>query len=524
MKKLLLYISSLLISCAVLSINAENISANVNNPTYSSAIVSSMGNGIPSYSDNQVVKSGLVNSGITQLTVDDNSHVFRNMSQQVSYRVGLNPEYNYSLLNISPQNSLKKDYPFIVSHVALVSENSVSPLSFSKTSDGSYNVDLTNVSVKDNSYIIYSLEPAKSSDDGSHGQYHVSMVSDFTIYATDKNNGQSLVNGSAYTDKHPEWGTLWGIFSNQYNVAIDNNIRTTDKGSLILSSLVKDFNNYKNGNFTVINSNGNVLANNVSSYNFNSEGTYFVKFLGQLSNGDYVWNSSEVKVTGTVTLAKVTAKYVDDKGNVLSANDVLSGRVGEKYSTTQKNITGYTFKEVQGNASGIFTDQEQTVTYIYTKEPVTSGSVTTKYVNDKGYVIADNVVLHGNVGEAYQTEQKQIAGYTFKEVQGKASGKYSDQAQEVTYVYTKDAVKPGETNKPVSPVNPDVSTEHNQKKYPEKIKNSWHDLKQGNVTQAAQQLLPSTAAQKAGTSILGIVILATLAGTTFLLKNKKKRD
>jgi predicted O-methyltransferase YrrM len=138
----------------------------------------------------------------------------------------------------------------------------------------------------------------------------------------------------------------------------------------------------------------------------------------------------------------VTAKYVDTDGNVISDNVIQSGNIGDAYTTEQKSIPGYTFKEVQGSVSGTFTDQAQTVTYVYTKDPVAGGSVTAKYVDTDGNVISDNVIQSGNVGDTYTTEQKSIPGYTFKEVQGSATGTFTDQSQTVTYVYTKDPVKP----------------------------------------------------------------------------------
>ena len=44
--------------------------------------------------------------------------------------------------------------------------------------------------------------------------------------------------------------------------------------------------------------------------------------------------------------------------------------MGEAYTSTQKTVSGYTFKEVQGSATGTFTDSPQTVTYVYTKDEV----------------------------------------------------------------------------------------------------------------------------------------------------------
>ncbi|WP_261721499.1 MucBP domain-containing protein, partial [Weissella cibaria] len=70
----------------------------------------------------------------------------------------------------------------------------------------------------------------------------------------------------------------------------------------------------------------------------------------------------------------VTAKYVDENGNPIANDVIASGNVGDPYSTTQKDVPGYTFKEVQGNPTGSFTDQDQTVTYVYTKNPATDNN------------------------------------------------------------------------------------------------------------------------------------------------------
>ncbi|WP_406834672.1 MucBP domain-containing protein [Lactococcus lactis] len=140
----------------------------------------------------------------------------------------------------------------------------------------------------------------------------------------------------------------------------------------------------------------------------------------------------------------VTAKYVDTDGNKISDDVVKSGNVGDAYTTDQKAIDGYTFKEVQGSATGTFTDQAQTVTYVYTKDLIAGGDVTAKYVDTDGNKISDDVVKSGNVGDAYTTDQKAIDGYTFKEVQGSVTGTFTDQAQTVTYVYTKDLIAGGD--------------------------------------------------------------------------------
>ncbi|WKT14830.1 MucBP domain-containing protein [Lactococcus lactis] len=106
----------------------------------------------------------------------------------------------------------------------------------------------------------------------------------------------------------------------------------------------------------------------------------------------------------------VTVKYLDDKGQPIPgvSDVILTGNVGENYTTDKKDISGYTFKEIQGSATGSFTDQEQTVTYVYTKNPVPGKNVTVKYLDDKGQPIpgVSDVILTGNVGENYTTDKK----------------------------------------------------------------------------------------------------------------------
>lgn len=136
--------------------------------------------------------------------------------------------------------------------------------------------------------------------------------------------------------------------------------------------------------------------------------------------------------------ADVTVKYQDEDGEQVADEELLTGNVGDTYVSEQKTIDGYIFKEVQGEPTGLFTDQPKTVTYIYTKTPEQAGDVTVKYQDTAGETLADDVLLTGNIGDTYVSEQKTIDGYTFKEVQGEPTGPFTNQPQTVTYVYKKD--------------------------------------------------------------------------------------
>ncbi|MGJ1011208.1 MucBP domain-containing protein [Enterococcus casseliflavus] len=145
----------------------------------------------------------------------------------------------------------------------------------------------------------------------------------------------------------------------------------------------------------------------------------------------------------------VTVEYVDTEGNEIHSSQTISGNVGDTFdaSTDQYKlkIDGYTLDESQlpENSKGVFGETAQTVTYIYTKNPVPAADVTVEYVDTEGNEIHASQTISGNVGDSYDasTEQYQlkIDGYTLDESQlpENSKGVFSETAQTVTYVYTK---------------------------------------------------------------------------------------
>ena len=139
----------------------------------------------------------------------------------------------------------------------------------------------------------------------------------------------------------------------------------------------------------------------------------------------------------------ITVQYVDASGNKLADDVILSGNIGATYTSEQKEFEGYNFKEVQGNPTGSFTEDAQTITYIYSKIPVKVGTVTVEYIDESGNKLADDVTLSGNIGATYTSEQKEFGGYSLKEVQGNPTGSFTEDAQTITYIYSKIPVKVG---------------------------------------------------------------------------------
>ena len=88
-----------------------------------------------------------------------------------------------------------------------------------------------------------------------------------------------------------------------------------------------------------------------------STGNYYNK--QQLLIDEFIFYPKYVE--GTVVVS-----YVDDEGSPLRQNQVLTGAAGTSYTTNQETFQNYTFKEVQGNATGSFDASKVIeVTYVY---------------------------------------------------------------------------------------------------------------------------------------------------------------
>lgn len=167
----------------------------------------------------------------------------------------------------------------------------------------------------------------------------------------------------------------------------------------------------------------------------------------------YEQTNTEELVEGTVLV-----KYLDTKGKEIALSDTMSGKLKEAYTTTPKKITGYELVEEPKNKVGTYTEGITTVTYVYKENDIKEkieGKTISKFVDQDGNVIAEEVISKGQVGDSYQTYKKLISGYDFVKVEGKESGTYTEGVQEVVYVYKK-SNKPSVV-KPIIPVSPTKS-------------------------------------------------------------------
>ncbi|MCQ55104.1 LPXTG cell wall anchor domain-containing protein [Listeria monocytogenes] len=161
----------------------------------------------------------------------------------------------------------------------------------------------------------------------------------------------------------------------------------------------------------------------------------------------YTFTSENGAIVGTVTTPfeapqpikgeDVTVHYLDDKGEKLAADEVLSGNLDAPYTSSAKDIPDYTLTTTPDNATGTFTTTSQSVTYVYTKNIVAAEPVTVNYVDANGKTLAPSETLNGNIGDTYNATAKHIDGYTLTTTPDNATGTFNTSSQTVTYVYTK---------------------------------------------------------------------------------------
>ncbi|EAE2873154.1 class 1 internalin InlJ [Listeria monocytogenes] len=161
----------------------------------------------------------------------------------------------------------------------------------------------------------------------------------------------------------------------------------------------------------------------------------------------YTFTSANGAIVGTVTTPfeapqpikgeDVTVHYLDDKGEKLADDEVLSGNLDDPYTSSAKDIPDYTLTTTPDNATGTFTTTSQSVTYVYTKNIVAAEPVTVNYVDDTGKTLAPSETLNGNVGDTYNATAKQIDGYTLSAEPTNTTGQFTSSAQTVNHIYTK---------------------------------------------------------------------------------------
>ncbi|MBC2174548.1 MucBP domain-containing protein [Listeria booriae] len=156
----------------------------------------------------------------------------------------------------------------------------------------------------------------------------------------------------------------------------------------------------------------------------------------------------------------VTVQYVDDQGQALTQEEILTGVFGAPYQAEAKTIPGYQLTSLPNNHTGTFQAVAQTVRFVYTKQALpVAQPVTVQHVDAQGKAVAEEDILYGNTGETYHAKAKVISGYHVSEHPANAMGIFGPSAQTVRFVYAPDesieAINPVE-EEPTTPPKPSL--------------------------------------------------------------------
>ena len=151
-----------------------------------------------------------------------------------------------------------------------------------------------------------------------------------------------------------------------------------------------------------------------------------------VTDSNYRFDNPLKTIEGPITADNIVSIQVDgiNKGelveneNIFQFNDLTYGKHLVKIKWSDELIESRSYPWFSGELSFV-------LNYV---SPFVS-NVTVHYQDVTGKKLIDDKVLSGNIGDNYQSEQLTFNGYTFKEVLGDTAGKFSDTAQEVTYVY-----------------------------------------------------------------------------------------
>lgn len=150
----------------------------------------------------------------------------------------------------------------------------------------------------------------------------------------------------------------------------------------------------------------------------------------------YDTSKNVIKVYYVKKDTQVIVNHIDINNNQILDTVTKTGKVGDEYETTSKNIEGYVLVKPTENVKVTMTEEVQTVNYYYVH---VSGGVIEKHVDKITGDILYNTTHVGNEGTEYTTDAKKFEGYKLVgEIPENASGTMTIDVIEVTYYYVKE--------------------------------------------------------------------------------------
>ncbi|WP_195475908.1 MucBP domain-containing protein [Enterococcus mundtii] len=143
----------------------------------------------------------------------------------------------------------------------------------------------------------------------------------------------------------------------------------------------------------------------------------------------------ERKPGGAIT---VNHEFIGESS--MNTNEVITdvGNVGDRFELMPRTEAGW---QVKGELPEVIvTEQAQTVTIQYERK--VGGQVVVNHIFEEAPEKNRMDILLGRWGEAFKAEPMQIAGWEVKETIGQPTGVFTDEEQEINFVYVRNEEQP----------------------------------------------------------------------------------
>ncbi|HCO72994.1 MAG TPA: hypothetical protein DIT57_13295 [Enterococcus sp.] len=152
--------------------------------------------------------------------------------------------------------------------------------------------------------------------------------------------------------------------------------------------------------------NGSQVVSSTSDPNDFAE--RYVELFNERWYSSLIFSGSGSGFEPPIQTGSVTVKYVDNQGNELSESESFTGNVGTAYTTSPKDIDGWSLTEMPSNATGLFTQEPITVEYRYQR--IQRRVILQANLAEGGAPSADKDILidqeeteiHANTNEGYR--------------------------------------------------------------------------------------------------------------------------
>ncbi|GKS55248.1 MucBP domain-containing protein [Enterococcus mundtii] len=143
----------------------------------------------------------------------------------------------------------------------------------------------------------------------------------------------------------------------------------------------------------------------------------------------------ERQTGGAIT---VNHEYIGDPTMNSSERFTDVGNVGDRFELTPRTESGW---RVKGELPQVtVTEQAQTVTIQYERK--VGGQVVVNHIFEEAPEKNRMDILLGRWGEAFKAEPMQIAGWEVKETIGQPTGVFTDEEQEINFIYVRNEEQP----------------------------------------------------------------------------------